>query len=113
MGRRPTWFPFPSSMSAKAGRSARRLTGARARALRDDCVAWLLPPARMLLPAVDALTLLWLERSRSPYVADIKAIAGALGFPGIWFLNGAYQWCCTAVARDEDGVPWLARTLDW
>ena len=29
---------------------------ARARALRDDCVAWLLPPARMALPAADALT---------------------------------------------------------
>src|SRR3989441_4449019 len=86
---------------------------ARARALRDDCVAWLLPPARMALPAADALTRLWLERSRSPYVVDIKAIAGALGFPGIWFLNGTYQWGCTAVARDEDGVPWLARTLDW
>jgi len=86
---------------------------ARARALRDDCVAWLLPPARMALPAADALTRLWLERSRSPYVADIKAIAVALGFPGIWLLNGSYQWCCTAVARDEDGVPWLARTLDW
>jgi hypothetical protein len=44
---------------------------------------------------------------------DLEAIAVALGFPGIWFLNGTYQWGCTAVARDEDGVPWLARTLDW
>ena len=41
------------------------------------------------------------------------AIAAALGFPGIWFLNGSYQWSCTALAREEDGVPWLARTLDW
>jgi hypothetical protein len=44
---------------------------------------------------------------------DLEAIAVALGFPGIWFLNGTYQWGCTAVARDEGGVPWLARTLDW
>ena len=36
-----------------------------------------------------------------------------LGFPGIWFLNGSYQWSCTALAREEDGAPWLARTLDW
>jgi hypothetical protein len=85
----------------------------RARALRNDCVAWLPTPARMLLPAMDALTRRWLQRSRSPYVADVAAIVAALGFPGIWFLNGSYEWGCTAVARDEDGAPWLARTLDW
>ena len=45
--------------------------------------------------------------------ADVAAIAAALGFPGIWFLNGSYEWGCTAAARDEDGAPWLARTLDW
>jgi hypothetical protein len=86
---------------------------ARARSLRDDCVTWLPRGARMLLPAMDALTRRWLQRSHSPYVMDLEAIAVALGFPGIWFLNGTYQWGCTAVARDEDGVPWLARTLDW
>jgi hypothetical protein len=86
---------------------------ARARALRDDCLTWLSPPARVLLPTLDELTRRWLRRSRSPYVADVDAIAAALGFAGIWFLNGSYQWGCTAVARDEDGAPWLARTLDW
>ena len=40
-------------------------------------------------------------------------IAAALGYPGIWFLNGCYQWGCTALAREQAGVPWLARTLDW
>jgi hypothetical protein len=86
---------------------------ARARALRDDCLTWLLPPVRMLLPAMDALTRRWLKRSCSPYVAEIESVAAALGFPGVWFLNGTYEWGCTAVARDEDGGPWLARTLDW
>ena len=52
-------------------------------------------------------------RSQSPYVDEVRAIAATLGFPGIWFLNGSYQWSCTALARDEDGAPWLARTLDW
>jgi len=85
----------------------------RARALRDDCLTWLPRPARMLLPVMDALTRRWLHRSRSPYVGEVEAIAAALGFPGIWFLNGSYEWGCTSVARDEDGVPWLARTLDW
>ena len=67
----------------------------------------------MLLPALDALTRRWLQRSRTPYLADAESIAAALGFSGIWFLNGSYEWGCTALARDEDGAPWLARTLDW
>jgi len=87
--------------------------GARARALRDDCLSWLKPSARAAIPALDALARRWLRRSRSPYVAEIEAIAATLSFPGIWFLNGSYQWGCTAAARDEGGTPWLARTLDW
>ena len=46
-------------------------------------------------------------------MAEIEEIAAALRFPGIWFLNGCYQWGCTALAREQAGVPWLARTLDW
>ena len=86
---------------------------ARARALRDDCVTWLAPPARLLLPAMDGFARRWLRRSRSPYVADVETIAATLRFPGIWFLNSSYEWGCTTAARDEGGVPWLARTLDW
>jgi hypothetical protein len=48
-----------------------------------------------------------------PYVGEIAAVASALGFPGIWFLNNSYQWCCTALAREVDAAPWLVRTLDW
>jgi hypothetical protein len=46
-------------------------------------------------------------------VAEIEPIATLFGFSGIWFLNASYQWSCTALAREEDGEPWLARTLDW
>lgn len=84
----------------------------RARALRDDCLAWFPPGARLFVPALDRIRRRWLMRSRSPYVAEIAAISAALEFPGIWFLNGSYQWGCTSLARD-DQVPWLARTLDW
>ena len=70
-------------------------------------------PVRMVLPAIDVVSRRWLRRSRSPYVREVEAIAEVLEFPGIWFLNSSYQWGCTAVARDEDGAPWLARTLDW
>ncbi len=86
---------------------------ARARALRDDCLTWMSPSTRRLMPVMDGLTRRWLRRSRSPYVAEIETIAAALGFPGIWFLNGSYVWGCTSAARDEGGTPWLARTLDW
>lgn len=84
-----------------------------AAALRNDCLTWLPRAARAALPALDAVTRRWLERSRSPYVSEISAIAEAFGYPGIWFLNGCYQWGCTALAREQDGAPWLVRTLDW
>jgi hypothetical protein len=86
---------------------------ARARALRDECVDWLPRVVAGLLPAIDSVTRRWLQRSRSPYAAEVHAIAAELGFPGIWFLNGCYQWGCTALACEQGGAPWLVRTLDW
>jgi hypothetical protein len=91
-----------------------REAAARAKALRRDCAAWL-PFTLMLpvMPLLDRLARRWFRRSRSPYLGEIEAIAGTLGFSGTWFLNGSYQWGCTALAREEGGAPWLARTLDW
>jgi hypothetical protein len=85
----------------------------RARALRDTIIAWLPSFVRPLVPMLDCIARRWLMRSQSPYVDEMSALAGLLGLPGVWFLNGSYQWCCTALAREEDGAPWLARTLDW
>jgi len=82
------------------------------RAVRNDCISWLPPAVRHALPMLDAITRRWLMRSQSPYVREISAISSELGFSGIWFLNGSYQWGCTARARDDD-APWLVRTLDW
>jgi hypothetical protein len=84
----------------------------QARALRDDCLAWFPNSARHLVPMLDRITRRWLTRSCAPYVGEVAAIAAALSFPGVWFLNGSYEWGCTALARDDD-PPWLARTLDW
>src|ERR1043166_7588985 len=84
----------------------------RARGLRDACVAWLPRYIAALLPTLDKATRRWLERSCSPYTQDVEAIAAKLGFPGIWFLNGCYQWGCTALACERAGAPWLVRTLD-
>jgi hypothetical protein len=86
---------------------------ARARALREEALAWFPRAMLLLTPALDRLARRWLTRSQAPYVAEIAAVAAALGFPGIWFLNNSYQWCCTALAREEGTAPWLVRTLDW
>jgi hypothetical protein len=85
----------------------------RALALRSECLSWLPASGRLLLPVMDATTRRWFGRSCSPYVGEIESLATALALPGVWFLNGTYQWGCTAAARDEEGAPWLARTLDW
>jgi len=86
---------------------------ARALDLRSECLGWLPASTQLLLPAMDAVTRRWLRRSCSPYVGEIESLAAALALPGVWFLNGTYQWGCTAAAREEEGAPWLARTLDW
>ncbi|HEX8810043.1 MAG TPA: hypothetical protein VF760_13735 [Xanthobacteraceae bacterium] len=84
-----------------------------ARALRDACLAFFPRAIRLFVPALDLISRRWLKRSRSPYLPEIARIAEALGFSGVWLLNASYQWGCTARASDEDGVPWLLRTLDW
>jgi hypothetical protein len=85
----------------------------RARALRDDCLAFFPRAATPLVPTLDGVARRWLTRSRSPYVPEIAQIAASLGFPGVWFLNGSYIWGCTSLACEEAGSSWLARTLDW
>jgi hypothetical protein len=89
------------------------LRQARALALRDDCLTVFPRALTPLLPALDSAARRWLTRSCSPYVPDIAQIAAMLGVPGVWLLNNSYQWGCTSLAREEEGVPWLARTLDW
>jgi hypothetical protein len=93
-------------------RHAQQCAGA-ARALRDACLGFFPRAALPLIPALDWLARRWLAQARSPYTAEIAQIAAALDFSGVWLLNASYQWGCTALARDQDGQPWLVRTLDW
>jgi hypothetical protein len=93
-------------------RHARQSAG-QARALRDACLGFFPRAALPLVPALDGVARRWLTRSRSPYVAEIAQIAAALDFSGVWLLNAAYQWGCTALACEQGRVPWLVRTLDW
>ena len=85
----------------------------QALALRAACLGLFPGTFRSALPLIDRLARRSLERSRSPYVAEIARISAILGYPGVWLLNASYQLACTSLARDEGGVPWLVRTLDW
>jgi hypothetical protein len=86
----------------------------RALALRRELVGRM-PVAALapLMPLLDRITRRWLLRSQAPYIHEIEDITAALGVSGLWFLNGCYQWGCTALAREEGDAPWLVRTLDW
>ncbi len=56
----------------------------------------------------------WLERSQSPYVDDVAAIADRMGKPGVWTLNLSYEWgCTTGVGPTADGGTRMLRVLDW
>jgi hypothetical protein len=75
----------------------------------------MLPPAAApLVRLADTLARRWLERSASPYVAEVAAIAALADGPGVFVVNTAYEWACT-VATKSGGTtaPVLVRTLDW
>jgi hypothetical protein len=90
-----------------------RQSAAKARALRDACLGFFPRAALPLVPGLDWASRIWLKRSRSPYLDEIAQIASLLDFSGVWLLNASYQWACTSLACEENGVPWLVRTLDW
>jgi hypothetical protein len=90
-----------------------RQRAAQARALRDACLRFFPRAVLPMMPALDWLSRRSLKRTRSPYFAEVAQIAATLDFSGVWLLNASYQWGCTARASEQDGVPWLARTLDW
>jgi hypothetical protein len=86
---------------------------AKARALRDACLGIFPRPVQPLVPSLDRISQRWLMRSCSPYVHEIEHIADALDISGVWLLNASMQWGCTSLACEQDGSPWLLRTLDW
>jgi hypothetical protein len=85
----------------------------QARALRAACLGFFPAPLHAALPLFDRAARRALQRSGSPYVAEVARIAEILDCSGVWLLNASYQWACTALAREEADVPWLIRTLDW
>ena len=90
-----------------------RQSAHQARALRDACLDFFPRLALPLVPSLDRASRRWLNRSSSPYMAEIAQIAAELDFSGVWLLNASYQWGCTSLAGEHNGAPWLLRTLDW
>lgn len=83
-------------------------------ALRAACLRGLPPGAGPFVPLADALARRWLERSVSPYVAEVAAVAALADGPGVFLVNTAYEWACTAATHAEgSAAPLLVRTLDW
>ena len=65
------------------------------------------------LPIADRISRAWLERTRNPYLGEIRAIANRLGIAGVYALNVVFEWGCTSgVFETDDGVR-LRRVLDW
>jgi hypothetical protein len=70
---------------------------------------------RMALKAADAASRRWMEKTSNPYLAEIDAVAAAIGEPGAHMLNLSFEWSCTTgigSAPDGSGNRML-RTLDW
>lgn len=80
--------------------------------LRDACVS-LVPGMATLAPALDTVSSAWLRRTPSPYLTEIAAIAKLVRGGGVWFVNAAYEWGCTARVDDGGAAPVLWRALDW
>jgi hypothetical protein len=81
--------------------------------LRLACLSSLPPVVRPFVPLADAASRKWLERSASPYTAEVAAIADLAKAPGIFLVNASYEWACTAASCRRSEAPLLVRTLDW
>jgi hypothetical protein len=90
-----------------------RLRRADMDVLREHCLAYFPRPLRVLTPVTDALARGWLNRSASPYTAEVAEIAAIAGKPGVFVVNTAYEWGCTVAACPAGDAPLLLRTLDW
>lgn len=68
-----------------------------------------------LLAALDRVSRAWLVRWENSHLAEIDAVAQALGRPGAYFFSVNYEWGCTcrvAPSPDRNSAR-LIRVLDW
>jgi len=67
-----------------------------------------------IMPLGDKMAKNWLVKSGNPYCHEVEAMHKILGVSGVYALNIAYEWGCTAgVFRTANGLPRLVRALDW
>jgi hypothetical protein len=78
--------------------------------LRLACLSSLPRVIHPFLPLADAVSRKWLERSASPYTAEVAAIADLAKAPGIFLVNASYEWACTAASCRRSEAPLLVRT---
>src|SRR5215475_10613329 len=50
---------------------------------------------RLGIALADRSSRRWLERSRNPYLPEIRAVADAVGMRGAYLLNLNHEWACT------------------
>lgn len=64
---------------------------------------------------LDKISRYWLQRWNSPHLAEIDAIAEAVGRPGAYFFSVNYEWGCTTAAKPapDHKTARLIRVLDW
>lgn len=67
------------------------------------------------LRQLDRISRYWLQRWNSPHLAEIDAIAAAVGRPGAYFFSVNYEWGCTSAAKPapDHKTARLIRVLDW
>ncbi|MEO1694163.1 MAG: hypothetical protein AAFR55_02875 [Pseudomonadota bacterium] len=71
---------------------------------------------RRVLALLDRISRRWLVNSGNPGLAEIDAIAEAVGRPGVHFLSVSYEWGCTTAVGPASRAapdPALMRVLDW
>jgi hypothetical protein len=89
-----------------------RAEPARAHALLDAATQGV--PAAAL-KVLDRISRRWLAKAHNAHLAEIDAVAAALGRPGAYFLSVNYEWGCTVGVKPcpEQRSARLVRVLDW
>src|SRR5215211_6583958 len=81
---------------------------------RSDALTTADPAAVRALPLADRVARRWLARSRSPYLAELDAIAAHTRTAGTYAINLSYEYGCTtlarAVLRRRCAVPLIGRS---
>jgi hypothetical protein len=65
------------------------------------------------LPVADRISRGWLERTKNPYLDEIRALSARLGIAGVYALNVVFEWGCTSGAFETESGVELRRVLDW